>query len=74
MSFPAAPAGEQLDLHVGETTISFPFEAAQARAISASISGLLETFSAKQKAERPKRWDMMEYKYKGALSDHGSTP
>ena len=61
------PAGEQLALHVGETTISFPFKPQQARAITASISGLLETFAAKQKAERPKRWDMMEYKYTGAL-------
>ena len=51
---------------MGETTISFPFKPQQARAISASITGLLETFAAKQKAERPKRWDMMEYKYKGA--------
>ena len=33
--------------------------------MSASIRSLLETFAAKQKAERPKRWDMMEYRYKG---------
>jgi len=56
---------QQLSLHVGETTISFPFKPQQAQAISSSIKSLLETFAAKQKAERPKRWDMMEYRYKG---------
>ena len=60
-------AGQKLALHVGETTISFPFTPQQARNVSASITSLLETFAAKQKAERPRRWDMMEYRYKGML-------
>ena len=60
-----AVAGQKLALHVGETTISFPFTPQQAHSISASLRSLLETFSAKQKAERPRRWDMMEYRYKG---------
>ena len=59
--------GQKLALHVAETTISFPFTPQQAHNMSASIRGLLETFAAKQKAERPKRWDMMEYRYKGTL-------
>jgi hypothetical protein len=58
---------EKLALHVGETTISFPFTPQQAHSVSASIKSLLETFAAKQKAVRPSRWDMMEYRYKGAL-------
>ncbi len=57
--------GQKLALHVGETTISFPFTPEQAHSISASLRSLLETFAAKQKAERPRRWDMMEYRYKG---------
>lgn len=58
-------------IHVGETTIDFPFKRDQAQQLSASVRGLLETFAEKQKAERPKRWSMMEYKHRGARS-HGS--
>jgi hypothetical protein len=54
-------------LHVNDTTISFPFAEAQAKEVSAAINGLLQTFAAKQSAERPKRWQSMEYRYKGAL-------
>ncbi len=59
--------GATLDLHVNETTISFPFAEAQARDVSTAINGLLQTFAAKQAAERPKRWQAMEYRYKGTL-------
>ncbi len=51
--------------HIGETTVSFPFNREQAQKLSGSVKGLLETFAEKQKAERPKRWSMMEYKLKG---------
>ncbi|EIE18703.1 hypothetical protein COCSUDRAFT_60012 [Coccomyxa subellipsoidea C-169] len=61
--------GATLDLHVNETTISFPFAEAQARDVSTAINGLLQTFAAKQAAERPKRWQAMEYRYKGAGED-----
>ena len=51
--------------HIGETTVSFPFSREQAEKLSGSVRGLLETFAEKQKAERPKRWSMMEYKLQG---------
>jgi hypothetical protein len=57
-------------LHVNETTISFPFEAAQAQEVTTAIKELLQTFKDKQAAERPKRWKAMEYRHKGgALLD-----
>ena len=58
-------AGTNLALHVNETTISFPFEAAQAQEITTAIKELLQTFKDKQTAERPKRWKAMEYRHKG---------
>ena len=61
------PTGASIDLHVNETTITFPFAEAQAKEIVAAINNLLQTFAAKQAAERPKRWQSMEYRYKGAL-------
>ncbi|KAK9904865.1 hypothetical protein WJX75_004243 [Coccomyxa subellipsoidea] len=62
----SASSGTTLDLHVNDTTISFPFAEAQAKEVSAAINGLLQTFAAKQSAERPKRWQSMEYRYKGS--------
>ena len=67
MTFVVGRTGAKLALHIGETTISFPFTPQQARSVTNSINSLLETFAAKQKAERPRRWDMMEYRSKGAL-------
>ena len=57
--------GTALTLQIAETSISFPFQKEQAQQLSNSITTLIKTFAAKQKAERPRRWDMMEYKYKG---------
>lgn len=54
-------------MHVNETTITFPFAEAQAKEVVTAINSLLQTFAAKQAAERPKRWQSMEYRYKGAL-------
>ena len=63
-------AGTNLALHVNETTISFPFEAAQAQEVTTAIKELLQTFKDKQAAERPTRWKAMEYRHKGgALLD-----
>ena len=45
--------------------MSFPLSKEQAGKLSESVKSLLETFAAKQKAERPKRWDMMEYRLRG---------
>lgn len=48
--------------------MSFPLSAEQAGKLSDSVKSLLETFAAKQKAERPRRWDMMEYRLRGECS------
>ncbi|CAL8464353.1 g3888 [Coccomyxa elongata] len=62
----SAATGASIDLHVNETTITFPLAEAQAKEIVAAINSLLQTFAAKQAAERPKRWQSMEYRYKGS--------
>jgi hypothetical protein len=64
----AIDAERSLAFHIGETTVSFPFEEKDVTELSAALQGLLATFAAKQRAERPKRWDMMEYRYEGGCS------
>lgn len=54
-----------LSLHVGDTTIALPFGRDQAQQLSDAFVALFQTFAAKQKAERPKRWDMMEVRFVG---------
>ncbi len=54
-----------MSFHIGETTVQFPFKREQAQQLSSSVQSLLETFAEKQKAERPKRWNMMEFKLRG---------
>jgi hypothetical protein len=54
-------------LHVGETTISIPLPNDKAQELSAAIQEIMTTFAEKQKAERPKRWESMEYR----LNDTG---
>lgn len=59
-------------LHVGsDTTIGVPFTAANARALDAALTELLKTFAEKQKAARPKRWDMMEQRFGGNGGESG---
>lgn len=60
-------AGTNLTFNIAETSISFPFQKPQAQQLSKSIQDLIQTFAAKQKAERPKRWTAMEYKYKSEV-------
>ncbi|KAK9807576.1 hypothetical protein WJX72_003139 [[Myrmecia] bisecta] len=67
--WPSAAAGSSLTLHIGDTTVAFPFKHEQAKDLSGSITKLIQTFAAKQKAERPKRWEMMEYRFKGKPSE-----
>lgn len=64
---PAPLAGPPISFHVNETTITFPFTEDRAKEVSTSIQTLLQTFAAKQAAERPKKWQSMEYRYKGAV-------
>ncbi|CAD7704296.1 unnamed protein product, partial [Ostreobium quekettii] len=58
-----------LALHFGESTIILPFSFEEARNLGKSIQALIKTFAEKQEAERPKRWDMMEYRYKSEGAD-----
>lgn len=61
-------AGNNLALHINETTVSFPFEAIKVQEVTSALNDLLQTFKDKQAAERPKRWKPMEYRHKGRLS------
>jgi hypothetical protein len=62
----ALPAGKKLQLNIGETSIAVPFEPEQAQQLDAAFKKLMETFAQKAKAERPKRWDMMECRFAGS--------
>jgi len=64
---PAAGA-RQLEIHVGDTTVAFPLQDSAARELSGALVALLQTFAAKQAAERPRRWPAMEYKLPGATA------
>ncbi|PNW83148.1 hypothetical protein CHLRE_06g308600v5 [Chlamydomonas reinhardtii] len=57
-------ATRPLLLHAGETTISLPFSNEKAQELQVAIQKLFQTFAEKQKAQRPKRWDMMEWQHK----------
>jgi hypothetical protein len=52
---------------VDQTSISFPLRPESGRQLSVSLQALLQTFAAKQKAERPQRWKSMEFKVKGIV-------
>ncbi|KAG2436102.1 hypothetical protein HYH02_011612 [Chlamydomonas schloesseri] len=56
-------ATRPLLLHAGETTISLPFSNERAQELQAAFQKLFQTFAEKQKATRPKRWDMMEWRH-----------
>lgn len=60
----AAP--KRLQLHVGETTLDVPFSVDKAQQLQGAFQQLLQSFADKQKATRPKRWDMMEVHFAGA--------
>ena len=58
-------AGPKLNLQVAECSIVFPFTHDTAQQLSQAMTQLLQTFSEKQKAQRPKRWPMMEFRCQG---------
>eukprot|EP00879_Flechtneria_rotunda_P007861 GHRR01008237.1.p1 GENE.GHRR01008237.1~~GHRR01008237.1.p1 ORF type:complete len:158 (+),score=36.21 GHRR01008237.1:233-706(+) len=66
-----AASTTQLALHVGETTIQMPFTTVQGKVLDTALAKLLQTFSEKQEAKRPKRWDMMEVRFTGAEAGAG---
>ena len=55
----------RLSLHIGETTLTLPFTPQQGAELEAALNALLATFADKAKAERPRRWPMMEVAWKG---------
>ncbi|KAI7845138.1 hypothetical protein COHA_001183 [Chlorella ohadii] len=63
----AGPA-QALSFHIGDTTISFPLRAEEARKLSVALATVMQTFADKQQAERPKRWPSLEYVFKGDAS------
>jgi hypothetical protein len=56
---------DRLSLHIGETTLTLPFTPQQGAELEAALNALLATFADKAKAERPRRWPMMEVAWKG---------
>lgn len=56
-----------MSFHIGETTLSFPLRADEARRLSEALTGVVQTFADKAAAERPKRWPALEFVFKGAL-------
>ena len=61
----------KLTLHIDQTSLSFPLRAEAAKELNTSLQQLLQTFAAKQKAERPQRWKSMEFRLKGATTTKG---
>lgn len=65
---PGAAPGQRptrpLELHMGETVVSIPFSRESGTQLQAAFTALLQTFATKAKAERPKRWDTMDFKLK----------
>ena len=54
-----------MTLHIDQTSVSFPLKRESAKQLHSSLQDLLQTFAAKQKAERPQRWKSMEFRIKG---------
>jgi hypothetical protein len=58
----------KLQLIVDATTITIPFTRENATEIQGEFSKLLQTFALKSKAERPKRWEAMDYKLRSSAT------
>lgn len=54
-----------LAFHIGDTTLSFPLRPEEAARLGEALTGVMQTFAEKQKADRPKRWPALEYVFKG---------
>eukprot|EP00967_Tisochrysis_lutea_P141488 scaffold260015_cov30-Tisochrysis_lutea.AAC.1 len=60
-----------LEMHVSnDTTVSVPISQQAVKQLQAAIAAVLQTFAAKQKAERPQRWPMMEWRFKHSRKLH----
>lgn len=64
-------ADSQFALHMGTTTVTVPFSAKEGGLLSDKFQELLKTFAEKQNAERPQRWESMQYRYEGDGADDG---
>lgn len=51
-----------------------PFNQQRAAELKAALALLLATFAEKAKAERPKRWQSLEYRFENEDGDGGETP
>ena len=69
-----SPTAKPLELHVGPTTLYLPFNQQRATELKAALALLLATFAEKAKAERPKRWQSLEYKFRNDDDESSSTP
>ncbi|KAL6758475.1 hypothetical protein V8C86DRAFT_2593144 [Haematococcus lacustris] len=59
-----------LALHVsGNTTVSIPFTRGAAEDLQTALASVLSTFAAKQKATKPQRWPMLEWRHKAVQGD-----
>lgn len=56
-------------LHLGDTTLTVPLSTEEGKNLSVKFNDLLKVFAAKQEAERPKRWEALEYKFEDSGTD-----
>lgn len=56
-------------LHLGDTTLSVPFSVEEGNNLSQKFQDLLKVFAAKQEAERPRRWQSLEYRFEDGGTD-----
>ncbi len=56
-----------MTFHINETALTFPMKPAEAKELSSAITKVMQTFADKQQAQRPKRWEPMEFRIKGKL-------
>lgn len=54
-----------------QTTVLLPFSKEAGAELDAKFKSLLQTFAEKAKAERPKRWEALDYRLKGGEAGGG---
>lgn len=56
-------ASSAITFHVENTTITVPLSQAAAVGLSKAIEDVLNTFREKEKAQKPRRWESMEFRH-----------